>query len=88
MGKLLDTGINYLILALLAVLFVIVRQPVMAGQTEAQPATPPSVTSSPVITALARQVAFVRTFSTEFPYQYEPDPDGSKNRHMRGSANK
>ncbi len=89
MGKLSDTGINGFILVLLAVLIIIVHQPVRAGQTEVETAMPPSATLSPVISVLARQVAFVKTFSIDFPYQYEPgSSDGGKNRHMKGSAKK
>jgi hypothetical protein len=71
MGKFLNTGINYLTLILFAGLIVIVHQPVVAGQTKVETATPPSTTSSAAVAVLARQIAFVKTFSPDFPYQYE-----------------
>jgi hypothetical protein len=71
MGKFLNTSINYFTLTLFVGLFLVVHQPVGAGQTKVETAVPPSTTSSAVVNVLARQIAFVKTFSTDFPYQYE-----------------
>ncbi len=58
------------ILFILVVVFVLfVVQPANAGENEKHTA-PAAATSSATVTALARQIAFVKSFSAAYPYQY------------------
>ena len=88
MGKFLNTSINYLTLTLFVGLIVTVHQPAGAGQTQVETAMPPSTTSSAVVTVLARQIAFVKTFSTDFPYQYEPESGRRESGRARQNTDK
>jgi hypothetical protein len=87
MGKCFHTNRNF-ILDLLVILTLITPGLLAAGQSEGQPAPPPSTSSSEVINALARQIAFVKTFSTDFSYQYEPESGKSERGHTRSNTNK
>lgn len=88
MGKFFNTSINYLTLTVFAGLIVIVHQPLAAGQTKGETVIPLSTTSSAVITVLARQIAFVRTFSTDFPYQYERESERKESWRARHNTDK
>lgn len=59
------------ILILLILLALAVAEPAMAERKEEQVITPPAATVSTIIRALARQIAFVKTFSVEYPCQHE-----------------
>lgn len=71
MERLLSMLSNCSAFVLLTVLILITAQPVMADKKDEQ-IEPSVVATAPIIvSALARQIAFVKTFSVDYPYQYE-----------------
>ncbi len=45
-------------------------------------ANPPDIASSVLVNALARQIAFVKSFSVGYPYQYRQDEPPQKTRSV------
>lgn len=58
---------------LFTVLILIIAQPAMAEKKDEEIEASVAATVPITISALARQIAFVKTFSVEYPYQYEPE---------------
>lgn len=69
---------RYSIPALLILLLLVAARPVMAEKKDEGVTMPPVATASAIISALARQIAFVKTFSVEYPYQYEQQTANEK----------
>ncbi|MBP1750785.1 MAG: hypothetical protein H6Q52_3324 [Deltaproteobacteria bacterium] len=89
MEKLLNMRSSCSTSLLFAALILVMVQPARAEKKHEQVVAPPAMTASTMVTALARQIAFVKTFSVEYPYQYgqethnEETGNNEKNRKMR-----
>ena len=66
------------ILMLTAVCILGVAQPAVAGNKSDEVAAAPTTAVSIVVNVLARQIAFVKTFSVDYPYQFEQEKPGKK----------
>ena len=73
MERLLSMLSNCSAFILVTVLILIIAQPAMAEKKDEEIEASVAATVPITISALARQIAFVKTFSVEYPYQYEPE---------------
>lgn len=87
MGKFFHTNRVCFAPVLLAALLV-APGALWAGQAEGQAVPPLVASSSEVINALARQIAFVKTFSSDFSYQYEQRSGRNESGHGRDNTTK
>ncbi len=83
MERLLNMFSKYGILALFTALILGIVQPASAEKKDDQVTTSPATTISTITKALARQVAFVKTLSVEYPYQFEQEMPNEKKRSNR-----
>ena len=63
---------------LTAVCILGIVQPAFAENKSEQVTAGPTIAVSIAVTALARQIAFVHTFSVDYPYQFEQEKPGKK----------
>jgi len=63
---------------------LIVVGPAMAEERDEPAAAPVFLGASTIISSLARQISFVKTFSADYPYQYEQKVESEK----KGDAGK
>ncbi len=88
MGKFFHTNRVCFAHVFLTALILVTPDALWAGQKEGQVVPPLSVSSSEVINVLARQIAFVKTFSSDFSYQYEQRSGRNESRHARDNVTK
>ncbi len=83
MERLLNMFSKYGILVLFTTLILGIVQPASAEKKDDQATTSPAATISTITKALARQVAFVKTLSVEYPCQFEQEMPNEKERSNR-----
>lgn len=84
MEKLLSMFGKHGIFVLLSTALILgIVQPASAAKNDDEVMTSPGTTTSTVTKALARQVAFVKTFSIEYPYQFEQETLNEKKEQQK-----
>lgn len=72
------------ILILVACGTLIIASPAIADKWDEPVVAPVFMGTSAIISSLARQIGFVKTFSADYPYQYEQKVESEK----KGNAGK
>ena len=65
---------------------LITAGPAIAEKWDEPVVAPVFMGTSAIISSLARQIGFVKTFSADYPYQYEQNVE-SENRETQGKTN-